>query len=104
MNPMDREIEILILVSALLFGGLGLYIASQKHRSLAEGWILGAMFGPVGCIIAALLPAKQPPRQRDADQSDELGFEDLNRLTPHQRPVVSDADVEDFLDPVENDR
>jgi hypothetical protein len=44
---------------ALVFGGLGCWISSEKGREPAEGIFLGLLFGPLGCLIAVLMPA--PP-------------------------------------------
>ena len=42
-----------LAVEVILFGGLGAYISDQKGRGLAEGLILGVLFGPLGCLVAA---------------------------------------------------
>jgi hypothetical protein len=39
--------------------GLGAYVAAQKGRPRAEGALLGLLFGPLGCLVVALLP--EPP-------------------------------------------
>jgi uncharacterized membrane protein YsdA (DUF1294 family) len=56
------------LVIAVLFACLGVYVASQCGRSSGEGFLLGLLFGPVGVIVAALLP-------RDVSKStDSIAF------------------------------
>ena len=47
---------ILIGVLAFAFGGLGAFVAVQKRRDAAEGLIMGALFGPLGVLVEALLP------------------------------------------------
>ena len=47
------------IVSAIVFGLLGRYIAKQKNRSGAEGFWLGVLFSALGVIIVALLPTKE---------------------------------------------
>ena len=47
------------IVSAIVFGLLGRYIAKQKNRSGAEGFWLGVLFSALGVIIVALLPNKE---------------------------------------------
>ena len=47
-----------LLISALVFGFLGRYIAKQKNRNGAEGFWLGLLFSALGVIIVALLPTK----------------------------------------------
>src|SRR5271157_5188964 len=44
-----------------IFAILGAWIASQKGRSGGEGFALGCLFGPIGVLIAALLPVLPPP-------------------------------------------
>ena len=55
VNPASIVLVALV-VSALIFSPLGDYIAQQTGRSRVEGTCLGALFGPLGCLIAALLP------------------------------------------------
>ena len=38
------------------FAGLGAFIASAKSRPVREGLLIGLLFGPLGCLIEALLP------------------------------------------------
>ena len=45
-----------ILCWALVFGGLGRWIAIQCGRSPAEGFVVCFLFGPFGVIIELLLP------------------------------------------------
>lgn len=52
---------LLLLVMWLAFAGLGAWIAGQKHRSVEEGFALGLIFGPLGCLIEALLPMLERP-------------------------------------------
>ena len=47
------------VISAIVFGLLGRYIAKQKNRSGAEGFWLGVLFSALGVIIVALLPNKE---------------------------------------------
>jgi H+/Cl- antiporter ClcA len=47
------------LITAVVFGLLGRYIAKQKNRSGAEGFWLGVLFSALGVIIVALLPNKE---------------------------------------------
>ena len=53
------EFMFVVVVFAAIFGSLGGWIAGQKGREFMEGVLLGGMFGPVGCIIEAVLPAKR---------------------------------------------
>lgn len=58
-GAIDTGEVLFIVVWIVVFGGLGYYISTQKGREPAEGMILGAIFGPLGAIIAALLPDKK---------------------------------------------
>lgn len=45
----------------VLFGGVGMAITFYTGREPAEGLFLGVLLGPLGCIIAALLPSRPAP-------------------------------------------
>lgn len=45
-----------VLAWAIVFGWLGGWVASQTGRSTTEAWLLGVLFGPLGILIALLLP------------------------------------------------
>lgn len=36
--------------------GLGSYVSAEKGRGPAEGFVLGLLFGPLGVVVALLLP------------------------------------------------
>jgi hypothetical protein len=64
----------------VLFGGLGLYVALQCGRAALEGVLLGALLGPVGVFLVAVLPRGRcsgvdPPRRATDERavSDFLG-------------------------------
>ncbi len=52
--------EVLIVIW-IAMGFLAAWIAAQKKRGPAEGFILGFVFGPLGVIVEALLPSQQAP-------------------------------------------
>lgn len=52
------------LIVLLVFSGLGWWIAIQKGRSEAEGAALGLLFGPLGCLVEALLPNREAAEPR----------------------------------------
>jgi hypothetical protein len=58
----------IVIASALVFGFLGLWISVQKGREPTEGFCLGAFFGPLGCLIEALMPAIEAPPARPATE------------------------------------
>jgi hypothetical protein len=53
--------ELTILAVWLALAVLSAWVAGQKHRSEGEGFVLGALFGPLGVLVEALLPAGTPP-------------------------------------------
>lgn len=55
------------IVSALVTGMLGSWIAGQKYRSPSEGFWLGAVFSFFGCLVEALLPNGHPPSQEEIE-------------------------------------
>lgn len=52
------EALVFLLLIAATFGALGGYVSSSKGRDKMEGILLGALFGPIGCLIAVLLPSQ----------------------------------------------
>ena len=42
---------------------VGSYVSRQKHREAAEGFLLSLFLGPLGLILAAMLPTREPPRK-----------------------------------------
>lgn len=44
----------------LIWGGFGAYVAVQKGRSETEGMVFGAILGPIGLLIIAMLPPHRP--------------------------------------------
>ena len=50
------ELLIFCILIWACFGGLSVWIASQKGRSAGEGFVLGFAFGPLGVIVESLLP------------------------------------------------
>jgi hypothetical protein len=64
-----------LLVLWLIFAGLGYYVAVQKGRPEAEGLVLGFLFGPLGCLIVALLPSG-PPAGRSPGHADRAWVDD----------------------------
>ncbi len=69
------ELIVAWVVMAVVFGGLGAWVAGQKNRNVGEGLILGGVFGPVGVIVEALLPTIQRPQSRMERIENERRFE-----------------------------
>ena len=53
-------------IGAVICGGIGAYVAAQKRRAAAEGFLLGLILGPLGVVVAALLPTGDRPATRPA--------------------------------------
>lgn len=47
---------LVVLACWTIFAFLGSWIAVAKRRAGPEGFMLGLLFGPLGCLIEALLP------------------------------------------------
>jgi hypothetical protein len=61
------SILLLAAIAGTVFGFLGMFVADQKGRSGGEGFLLGFLFGPLGCLIECLLPnVEAPPSFRTA--------------------------------------
>ncbi len=54
------EFLVAYIILGCLMGGLGWWIAKQRHRPELEGLLLGFVFGPLGAVIEALLPLGDP--------------------------------------------
>ena len=78
------EILILFGISAwvIVWGGFGVYVATQKGRSAGEGIVFGIVLGPIGLLIVACLPvqdksdpsswvAPKPVKTEEPDPEDE---------------------------------
>ena len=53
----------ILILSSIIMGFLGSYVASEKNRSGTEGFLLGFLFSFLGVIIVALLPNKEKPKE-----------------------------------------
>lgn len=72
----------IFLLLLVVFAGLGTFVSAAKNRAILEGLVLGGLFGPLGVIIAALLPTRppaSPPACRDPgdDPIAELNHRDV---------------------------
>lgn len=56
------ELIVAYLTVAFAFAALGSWIAREKGRSTFPGAVIGFLFGPLGCLILALLSNEK--RQR----------------------------------------
>ena len=62
------EAGLVILVFWAAMAGLGMYISNAKGREVGEGLLLGLCFGPLGVLIAALLPTVQRVQVSDEER------------------------------------
>ncbi len=82
---MDPDLFILLIVLAawLAIGALGGYIgAARGHRGL--GIALGLLLGPIGCIIAAILPQRAGSSAAGASYSGTGAVVDYQRWQQQQ--------------------
>ena len=54
----------ILILSSIIMGFLGSYVASEKNRSGTEGFLLGLLFSIIGVIIVALLPTKEKKKDK----------------------------------------
>lgn len=45
-----------VVLGSVVFAAFGLWVARQKQRSAYEGLLIGALFGPLGVLVEAMLP------------------------------------------------
>lgn len=62
-------ISVILCAWVVAFGALGGYVSVQVDRDPAEGLILGVLFGPLGVLVAALLPAQSYSVQHASDKT-----------------------------------
>ena len=59
---MDFEVLSLVILSSLaLFAAAGGAMSYQKHRQPLEGFILGAVLGPIGLVLVHRMPYAHRP-------------------------------------------
>ena len=57
MDPLT--VLLILLGSCVVCAVAGASVAKEKGREPLEGVIFGALFGPIGIVVTALLPTKQ---------------------------------------------
>lgn len=76
----------LVVLGWALFAVIGGLISAHKNRGALEGAGLSVLFGPLGWLIAALLPSKHLP-ERSRPQSRSLSMDE--KLRVRERRVKS---------------
>jgi hypothetical protein len=80
---------ILLVIGAVIAGGIGYWIAGEKNRDGVEGAALGCILGPIGWIIEAVLPTKDPA-PRNVTNSYAPASRSRYAGTETQRVVIPD--------------
>jgi hypothetical protein len=65
-------------------GFMGGWIAEQKNRKTGEGFVLGALLGPLGWIIEALLPTIPQPSAAEVERIETLQHSYHEQEAQHQ--------------------
>ena len=66
------EYIFIILIPAAIFGLIGMAIGdSGGKKNGAKGFVLGLVLGPIGCIVAALLPPDETSEVAKAKESEK---------------------------------
>lgn len=53
---MAMAVFLVLITACILSGFLGSWVSIQNNRPSEEGFLLGLLLGPFGCLLAALLP------------------------------------------------
>lgn len=64
-----------LMIAALITGAVGSWVAKEKGRDRAEGFLLGLFLSIPGLIIEGLLPTQQakPPRASGGPRFEMVG-------------------------------
>lgn len=71
MDDAEKLVVMTVIVTMLISGGIGSFIAGERKRN-AAGFILGFFLGPFGWIIAALIPGSI---KWEAERADAVAYE-----------------------------
>jgi len=71
---------VIVGIAALIFAYAGAYVATQKNREPLEGALLGGLLGPIGLLIAAVLPEGLGP-----DSDDQAVVQPARLAAPRRR-------------------
>lgn len=67
LSIFDNPIILIGLVGWFVLSTFSAWVASQKGRSVFEGFVVGMMFGPLGVLVEAMLPSKVRPQSSGKD-------------------------------------
>jgi hypothetical protein len=86
-----------LAILAILMGALGSWIAIQKSRNPAEGFVLGLFFGPLGVLVEALLPTRPKGRDEKPATVQERSLDERGQIAyieNRYRDVLEETDPE----------
>jgi hypothetical protein len=85
-----------LLAAFVLHGLVGGYIAGEKNRSPGEGFVLGFALGPLGLLVAVLMPTKPAPKpSRPRGAAATIKRRSVEGWQP-PRDVIEEQDVQAF--------
>lgn len=98
------EFVVLLVMGWVVMGFVGMFVSEAKGRGSGEGFLLGCLLGPLGVLVAALLPTKSTRESRHTAIT-QVGEERPMRACPHcAETILSAANIcrycQQMVDPV----
>lgn len=97
MNALSlNDVFIILLISSLIDGAIGCFIDRIKNGTHRGFW-LGVLLGPLGLVIAAVLPGN-PKKETEEKQDEDRAFPGMDVVSP-PRLKIHGHDAEPLLRP-----
>ena len=94
---------LIVLVSCVACAVAGASVAKEKGREPLEGVIYGALFGPIGIVVTALLPTKQLASGGQSNSASNGGRDKVRSLDDRGQIAYLENRYRDILDEVAPD-